>query len=377
MTVQFITGDLLTGRRLQSIPALAGSWSDVLNGVGDLQCVVPMTSPDVQRLELSNSAVTGKTFLAAVDGDTVLQAGPIRSHEFSHVNGGQLRLTAGGMWSYFDRRALLPVLGGRLPSDPTTDTTFRIAEGTARSYQGIIVALLQQAMSWPNGGVPIVLPSPIAGDRERDYRGIDVAPVGQRIRELTQIEDGPDFRLQPRWTSDRQGIEWVAQIGTPTAPRLSSSIDQIFNVGLADSSVSDLSVDIDGSRLGSQAFSIGGRATDEALSAVSLDPKLLDAGFPLWDLVDSAHSTASKASTLQGYADELVMTGRTSEQSWSFAHSLAQTPYLSAFSVGDFARVRVHESPYLEKGEHRMRLVARSGDVDGSTVKLNFAPEVI
>jgi hypothetical protein len=154
---QFFIGNLLTGRRIQSLRAIQGSWSSSLNAAGELACTVSLRDPVMRRLGLRESALVGKTFLAAFDRDTGLQAGPIWVHDWDD-DAGQLTLIAGGMWTYFDHRVLLPVLAGRQPSDPTTDTRYMPIDSdpessypwptdTRKSLQGIARALVQQAQS--------------------------------------------------------------------------------------------------------------------------------------------------------------------------------------------------------------------------------------
>lgn len=362
-----IIGDLLTGRRIQTVPVLAAKWSDTLNDTGSLSATVKLNDPDVQKLGLKGSATPGKAFLAFLDGETVLQAGPIWWHDYN-ADSQSLTIRASGMWSYFDHRTLLPVLSGFLPTSELADTNL------TSSLQGIARALVVQAQSWTGGSVPVNVPAEIAGDAVRNYRGADLGFVGQRLRELTQVEGGPDIRFTPRLSEDRLGVEWDLMIGTPGEPLLSSAFETVFNVGLKGSSVSNLTVKVDGSSIAGQVFATGGRASDEALVAVATGSTLADAGFPLLERVDSSRSTITDVSTLQGFADELVLAGTRPVEVWSFTHDLGQQPALTGFSTGDFAKVRVHDDLYADRGEYRMRILSRSGDIQGRKVKLTFQP---
>lgn len=381
--VTFYIGDLLTGDRIQIIPdVLSGSWSETLNRADSLSCTVTLKDPVIRRLGLAESATPGKAFLAAVDGSTVLAAGPIWAHEYDD-NSQRLTLTAAGMWSYFDHRVLLPVLEGRLPSDETTDTRFMPADpggdypwpsDTRKSLQGIARALVEQAQSWTGGHVPVVLPDEVAGGNERAYKGSDLASVGEELRRLTQVVGGPDVKFVPRFKADMSGVEWVLQIGTPTEPLLFGAIDPVFNASVAKSTVSNLKVGVDGTGLASQAFAAGGRTDDVVLITQSNDVSLPDAEFPLLEVVDSSHSSVSVESTLQGYSDEAVVRGRRPVQSWSFDHDTSKTPFLSGFASGDFARVNVRGNAYLPDGSYRLRILSRSGDETTRKVSLTFQP---
>lgn len=389
MVVRFLVGDLLTGKRIQWLQVDSGSWSEVLNDSGDVTCTVPLSDPDNAVLGLRESAAVGKAFLAAVDGDLVLQAGPIWSHGWDDTT-QTLTLVAAGMWSYFDHRVLLPVLTGITPTDAAADTRFSPvvsdpddpgypwAVDTQQSLQTIAKRLVQQAQTWTNGNVPVILPSEVAGTAARWYKGSALALVGQRLRELTGVEGGPDIMFTPRWTTDRLGIEWVMRIGTPTQPLLFSPQRQNFHLGLDHSSLSNLKVKVDGSRLASTGFASGGRSDGRGIVTVSPDATLTNAGYPALDLVES-RSTASEESTLQEYSDELVLRGRQPITTWSFSHDLSREipPNLEAFNAGDFAVVTVHHSAYLEERPYVMRLLSRDGDISSNRVNLTFTPEVI
>lgn len=385
----WLIGNLVTGRRIQTVIPLTGTWSEVLNDAGDVSCVVSLHDRVNQRLGLRESAAPGKAFLAAVEGDTVLQAGPIWLHGYDN-DSQQLTITAKGMWSYFDHRVLIPVLAGRNPSDATTDTRYSLpvtdpdATGypwptdTSKSLQGIARALVAQAQSWTGGNVPVILPTEIASDgSERWYKGADLGIVAERLQQLTQVDGGPDIMFTPRLQADRLGVEWVMRIGTPTEPRLFSPQRQRFYIGNQKSSVSKLKVQVDGSGLAAQTFAAGGRTADQTLITVSTDTTLPNAGYSLLEAVDSSHSTVSDPDTLQGYSDEMAVAGRAPQTVSSFDHDLSQRPYLEAFNSGDFADIEVKGNAYMETRTHPMRIMSRAGNEQGRKVSLTFFPEVM
>lgn len=385
MVVTFVVGDLLTGGQLQTLNPISGDWSEALNDAGDVSCVVSLNDPINRRLDLFSKAAVGKAFLAAIDGDTVLQAGPIWLHRFDGV-AEKLTLTAKGMWSYFDHRMVLPVLAGRNPTDTTTDTRFSNVvsdpdepgypwvSDTRQSLQTIAKRLVEQAQTWTGGNVPVVLPSEIAGTNERWYKGSALGNVGQRLKEIAA--SGPDIMFTPRLKTDRMFIEWVMRIGTPTEPLLYSPQRQIFQLGLAEPSLSNLVVTVDGARMASQAFAVGGRTDGQGIITVSNNSTLPTAGYPLLEIVDSTHSTVSEESTLQQYSDAAVTAGQLPLTTWSFDHQLSRRPFLESFNAGDFATVSVRNNAYIRDGRYNMRILTRSGDITGRKVRLTFSPEI-
>lgn len=385
--MRFVLGDLLTGNKIKWLAPSAGSWSEELNDSGRITVTVPLTDPVNYRMDLFNSAPVGKVFLAAVDGDTVLQAGPVWTHDF---DGEHLTMQALGMWSYFDHRVLLPVLDGRLPTDATTDTRYSDVVSdvndpgypwpvdTRESLLTIAKQIVEQAQSWTYGNVPVVLPSEEAGAAERWYKGSDLATVGDRLRQLTEVSGGPDIMFTPRWKTGKTGIEWVMRVGSAAEPLLYSSQRQTFQVGVAKSSISDLKVFVDGRKLASHGFGSAGSTVEKPLSAVQSSTILTDAGYAQFDGVDKSHTTASETATLQGYTDEIVSAGSRPMVVWSFSHNFVeQTPTLGSFNAGDFATVRVRDNLYVPDDRYTMRLLSRDGELGSDTVGLSFAPEVV
>lgn len=377
MSYRFLIGNLKDGRRLRTLPtALSASWEDTLNGVGRVELTVATNTQEYLDLAIADVATPGKSFLAVAYGDTILQAGPIWVHDYDD-DAQTLRINAGGLWSYFDHRVLIPVLAsGVNPVDAAADTNL------VSSLQGIAVYLVQQAQSHTNGSVPVVLPAQISGENVRNYLGSDLGIVGERLSQLTEVEGGPDIAFRPRFTEDRLGVEWVMQVGTPDQPLIASPIRHKFNVGLPESTVTGLKVKVDGTRLASRAYATGGRTDDKALISTQADPFLTGLGWPLLETTDGSHSTVSVRSTLDGYAREALIVGREPLKTFTFNHRLEDTarltkPGLSDFQVGDFADLTVRDNHYLGNGRFGLRIVARSGTEDPTTISIQTQPEVL
>lgn len=366
----FIIGNMVDGRRIQTLRVLSGSWVDTLNSAGSITAKVSLRDPLNRGLGLRDAATPGKTFLAAVEGNIVLQAGPIWTHSYDR-DAQTLEMSATGMWGYFDHRVVLPVLAGRLPTDPTTDTVY------TTSYQGMVRNLVAQAQLATGGNVPVILPAAITGTFTRTYRGSDLGMVGGRISELTQILMGPDVRFVAQFTPDKLGIQWTLLIGTPTQPLLFSPLDVFFRPTAARTSITALQVKVDGGQLASATYATGGRSNGTAISTVSLNSTLTAAGYPLLETVDSSHQTVEDTATLQGYSDDLVKAGKTPIETWSFTHDVSQSaPFLGTFNVGDFAQVQTKGDPYITDGPHRMRITQIGSDEVGHLVPILCQPEV-
>lgn len=364
--MRFLVGDFLTGRRIQWVPVLDGTWEEILNGAGLLTCTVSLRNRHVKRLDLPRSAVEGKTFLAAVEGDQVLQAGPIWSHDYDEDR-HRLTLVAAGAWSYFDHRVILPYPTTD-PADPAADTNL------VSSLQGIAREWVAQSMEWPNGNVPIMLPDPIPGTNERNEAGANTASVGTRLSQLTEVKDGPDIQFKPRFQVNRVGVEWVMRVGTPEDPLLHAPQDVTFRANVQARSISRLRVRTSGENLATRAYATGGRSDDRVLIRYAENPHLLAQGFPALDAVDASFSTVVRDETMQDHADDLRDFGARRTMSVSFDHDTLARPFVGSYTVGDFARVHFTDHPYFGTGVVRMRVMARRGSVRTKRVRVDLQP---
>ncbi|MDJ0323161.1 hypothetical protein QMG61_05210 [Cryobacterium sp. PH31-AA6] len=414
--IRYFLADLRTGRNILDLPVLTGRWSDVLNDAESIDVTLDMQDPDTIALGLRNTASPGKTILAAAVGDRIMAAGPIWVQSYDR-DSKTVRLSAKGMWSYFDHRQILPVValttstGAFVVPDPS-DTTKTMpnpalnTDLTNLSYGTIAKRWLQQAQAWTGGSVPVVFQDDEAGTFERHTIGTDFKSLGDALSQLTQVENGADFKFQPRFTADKLGIEFLFRSGSLAQPQLASTTTHKWDVTVPESVVSNLTINNDASEMASLAWLTGGRAADTVLVARSYDPTLVDFGYPLLERVDGSHSTVELQGTLDSYATEATLAGRGAEEVWSFNVEAAGFEA----GVGDwcelhFAVYRPTEGegvalypgadvypsdtlfpsagvivgspgdPFMpEGGDYRRRIISLGGDEKGETVKIQCAP---
>jgi hypothetical protein len=246
--VRIILGDLLTGRRILDVPYKAADWDLELNGPGTVKATVDLRDPSVAALDLGNSATPGKSFLAAVEGDIILEAGQILPTTYSRDD-GTLTLTARGLWSYFDDRTLLPYIGDLPVVDPVSgeSSAYSNSYWSGMHLGTIGKRIIQQSLLWPGGNLPIVFEADKPGTNERRYTGAELNIIGQMLENLTGVEGGPDIEFRPRWSSDRLGVEWFYRSGDP---RLSSSGVHRWNASIPESPINNLTVDSTAAHMG-------------------------------------------------------------------------------------------------------------------------------
>ncbi|WP_088320300.1 hypothetical protein [Kineosporia sp. R_H_3] len=366
MPVTWLVGDLATGRVTNTIPLVGGTWTDTLDAAGSLGGTLALADPAVAALRPRVIAQPGRTFLAAAwtgtDGEeeAILAAGPIWVHSYDDDK-QTLQIGAAGAWSYYDHRKVLPVLTG-------TQTPAGVELATSDVTLGTIAKkLVEVAHTHTGGALPVVLPADIAGVEARTYPGYEMAWVGEAMRALTTIEGGPEIAFTPRRsTADPRNIEWVMRTGTDTSPLLTQSgADWVWDHSVPGSRVVSLSVDVDGSKVGSRAWAPGSGSGESRIIGRADDPTLTGPGYVLLEVEDTARDGIENLATLNAYATALAVRSRTAPESWSVKVRAGGHPSPGMVRPGDWARIVVGTHPYLDEGEQRGRITQLSGTDDG------------
>ena len=399
----YFYGDLRTGVISGDLDVLSGPWDDRLNTSESISVSVDLRNRDIQSLNLHDTAKSCKTFLGVAEGSTIMAAGPVWSRSYSR-GAATLSFSAKGMHSYFDHRHILPIAALTAattsfaitdPFDPkkTIPNPALATILSSLSLGTIAKRLVQQARLWTGGNLPIVFQADEAGINQRRYDGLEFKSIGEALNQLSEVENGPDINFQPRFTSGGLGVEWLFQTGTTAQPFISSSSTHIWDVTAAESSIAELTIDEDGSKIGSLAWATGGRVSDEVLIARAYASLLVDSGYPLYEILDTSHSTVNLQNTLNGYAVEASTIGKRPIETWGFKvearpkdiYGNAAGPQVGQFSVGDFADLIVSKfdpvlqkgDPFIPEGKYRHRIVGLSGDEQGTRIGVQCAPDQV
>lgn len=399
-----LVGEVRTGRRITQIPVADASWSMAHRGPGDITVSIPLDASDFATLErtwmgglypgagvfpgvgtfpeeatplwspgdgmrpeLLAALDPGRCFLAVLEDETVLEAGPIWAWDYTH--GGMLQVKATGMWSLFDHRFVMAAIASGFPSWEVTYTGLSL--GT------IAKRLVQIALSQVGGDLPIVLPADVAGTHERTYRGHELGTVRERLEQIMGVEGGPDIAFEPRLTEDRLGVEWVMRVGDPLLSQQGD--DHVWDARVPHSGVGGLSVQRDAGELAQRAWATGAGMDESLLMARSTDVALLDAGFPLME-TSVQRSTVEHQPTLQSWAEATRRAKARPWQTWTadIAADAPGVPRLGSYRPGDWARVWVPSDhallgALLPEGFHRARVMSVSGGL-GEMVRVTWAP---
>jgi len=409
VTRTILVGEVRTGRRIATIPVSGASWSVAHRGTGDISVDIPLNAAEFKVLERTlstdlfsdifsdtfggpdavrptwhvgqglrpeflTSVEPARTFMAVLEGDNVICAGPIWAHDFD-ISTGSLKVKASGsIASIFDHRIVMAVIAG------TAWAQWAVTY-TGLSLGTIAKRLIELLMTHTGGTLPIVLPDDetAAADElhTRTYKGFEMATVQSRLDQLMGVINGPDIRFDPRLTADRMGIEWVMKTGTEEQPLLfQSDADHVWDSRVPRGGVSGLSVHRDGGGLASRSWATGSGMDTALLMARADYTTLTDGGFPLLEVSES-RSSVEVQSTLDGWASGNLTNAAAPWMTWSASVRADMSPLLGSYRTGDFAKVWVGDHPYLNlllpAGFHRTRIMNISGDM-GPNVAITFAP---
>lgn len=413
-----LVGEVRTGRRITQIPVSGASWSVKHRGTGDISIDIPLDADEFRTFERSyygglypgpgvfpsdftfpeaatpiwkpsgglrpeflSAIEPGRCFLAILEGDYVIEAGPIWGWDYQH--GGTLKVTARGMRSLFEHRYVM----GNIASawQQWTVTYSGLSLGT------IAKRVVQLTESLSGGDLPIVYQADEAGSSTRTYLGSDLSTVLSRLDDLSGVIGGPDIAFEPRLTSDRMGVEWVMRTGTTADPLLHQvGDDHVWDSRVPRGHVSGLSVSRDATAMAQQAW-VTGAGADEALMMARRTagqigaPDLRDYGFPLLETADS-RPTVEEQATLDRWAEGNLSGALRPWQTWKMSALATPTdsngspagPQLGQYRTGDWAKVWVPKSHpllglLLPEGFHRTRILNISGGLD-EFVNLDLAP---
>lgn len=371
------TGDLLTGRIYTRLPLISTNWTQILDDASSLSGTVVM-SPDVQAMNPWSNAAPAKTWLGVsyVDpsgNESMIDAGPIWTCTYDDDR-GQLSIGAAGLWSYWDHRKVMQVLADAVNPAASTVSYSALSLGT------IAKRLVQLAQTHTGGNLPLVLPADVGAandaDHQRTYNGYDLTWVGDALKALTGVVNGPEIAFVPQFAATPGYIQWVMRTGLETDPYLhQSGADWVWDASTPKSGVFGTSVLRDATGMGDEAWAKGNGSAEASLIGHALGSKLTGLGYALFEVEVNGHDSVEVQSTIQSYAEAALVPGSTETLALTFKVDRDASPTVAQMQVGDY--VQFTNSPthrYLPPGTTvRSRIVQRQGD-SSNLVTMQLAP---
>jgi hypothetical protein len=290
-TYRYLLTDIMSGRVISDALTLnVSSYARTLSASADCSCTLDLSEPNVWHLTDPIAATEPRrTALWIVRDEQLVWGGIIWTRKYSSGN-NLLDLTASTPESYFARRRIRSTL-----------TYTQVDQHT------IAVALVNDAQAQAHGNIGVVVPTPAGSGRpprDRTYLWHERATYLERIQQLAEVIDGPDFTIAPAWLSENVP-GWYFNVGSP----IGATKNILWEF---PGDITSYSWPEDGGSSANFWSAIG--APDPTVADQTQAPPLIrdaqmpaewDVGIPLLEDV-STHSDVTDVNTLAGYAQANV-----------------------------------------------------------------------
>lgn len=340
---QFFAAEITTGNIVYDLPLVEFSGEVSLLGKGSMAAKLPLAHLSLdQAQQLLGITQPGRCSIVAAR-DSVVRGewaiwGRARSNDYS-----QITLSGNEMLSVAEHR-LMPAL-------TYTDTEqLDIAKD--------LVTTAFRGSDWPPvgaGAVSHVIAPYVASGQPRDRSWVNLdGTVGQRLKELSEVENGFDVTITPSWRS--AGTSGVTRTVQFFHPRAGTTIDVIFDmagIGVTPGfspfptggNILTFRMSEDGTALASRTYSVG----KDAAVGTFHDVNLVTNGYPFYEAVAS-YTTVSEQGTLDAYAKALWEDSQRLEQPIEGTVLADSEPGLGDFGLGDVATVHLDPTPNFPAG---------------------------
>lgn len=344
-----------TGRVAASVPYIGQpSWSRGINTAGDWRVTIPLDTDELRIEDINGFTDPWLWSWAIGQGTKIWQAGPLITE--SYDGGAQTTFGGGGILKLFtDKRVLLnpgrAALSGVAASD--ADTLFgppgyvptiggTVPAGNQNlSLHTIAKRVIQQDIATPGREVPIVFPDDIAGTAQREYPGYDLAYVGARLMDLSQVIDGPEFEFAPEFvdTTSKQFIRWRLRLGNPYLGNLGFTRFWEYRKALIDTRF-----DTDGAYRVTRDFERGNGMNRDLVIGFADAPIGSSPAEMVLEDVGNDHTSAGDTATLNAWAAARVAGGADAQPTMTHIVRVAgddgqgfatSSPKLSEVDTGD------------------------------------------
>lgn len=385
MTFKGFLVESTTGRLGAEIPAADGSWTDCVNDATDGSLKVPtpwlIKQPRWQWSPWSGSVLVCHEHEGRLHP---IVAGPI----LAPPKGDRLfvELPYGGFWSFLDQRIvtdadykpgdLIPRAKGENDQEAPPGDTSRVVASTLAfrgpSLGAIAWRLVQKALDRPMGSLPVVHGSPDEqSGRERTYPGHNLSnnSVGKRLREITEVINGPDIAFRPRLVGDDR-MEWVMVHGTEGLPEIEQGRHLVWDLTAPRADVVLEQVTAEHDRV-SRVYATGAGEGKGLLARIHDNPP--QDRMPWREAVVSDSQVDNPAlldSAAKGRLSQPAMVQITAKM------PAGGTSPLHTWNAGDAVQVIMPAGfAQIPGGTYRARIISRSGSLSSSMVSVELQPE--
>lgn len=376
--VQVRVFETRTGRVVALVPYVgAPRWSCGLLAAGEWSTTVKLGADGMAKELLEGLTDPWRFSVAVSQGSRIWQAGPLVSEDYRDGD-DTTTIGGGGLFKLLtDKRVLVNSGRASLAGVTSADADVAFGPGATNDIGSIIPAanrnlslhtifkrVLENVTAAPGGDLPLVLPADIAGTAERTYPGYDLASVGQRLMELAQVTDGPEFEFAPEFVdpTTKQAVRWRVRIGNPRLGNLAFPYTWDQEKALISTGFSK-----DGGWRVTRDFERGNGMNRDLVLGFADTTLTANPSDILLENVGSEHTSASDTGVLNswaaaaiaaGQADLPIMTHRVRVPGDNGHGRKTRSPNLTEVQVGDNAVFSISDAhPRLPGGQYACRII--------------------
>lgn len=354
-------GTIVSDVALSSYPGFTRK----LNDMGSFNVSCRVDAPENASVDFHTYASPKYCWIVAYDS-YIAQAGPVWSYHFDdHTR--VLSVQGSGIGGMFSRRVTRNSAGTTAIVDASQDLSY-----SNLSLRAIMGKLVSDNMAQTYGALPITTSNLTeTGTNTRTYYGYDLKSLADNMRDLANVDQGPEFEFSPAFTSAQNAVTWSLNVGSPTLGDQASN--GVWDYG---GSLSTIDVDVNASVSPVSRVWVKGTGSERALlTGYYQDTTQAASGYPLLDYVDGSHTNASVQTTLDGWAKADQVAYSAPFETWKcgvrvdglLSNDLSGagvkvSPGLGDFQVGDAPLFYVDGHPWIPTGQYRRRIMGFSSN---------------
>ena len=330
----YLVADLRTNTIAGELALSSVRMSKVLNGAGQILADLDLGDPRLAGQAVYSMTRPAIRALYALRDNTPLWGGIIWAADYDS-DGQSMKLAGADFFSYFDHRKVVEVLPA--PPVATTYVAGLSKVYTATDQNDIARDLIALAQSHTAGdiGVDPAATTDSGTTRDRTYHGYEQWYVGEALRELARLPDGPDICFDVSGPdSDGRPLR-VVRLGTPRLTQSGGS--HRWDLG---GNLLSYAWRSGGGTMATRVYFEGDGAERGARIAVSEETALYADGWPLLE-TDQIDATITSDTVLQDKADGLQEAVRLPSVSVELKVRGDLPPVLGEYAPGDEGRMAI------------------------------------
>jgi hypothetical protein len=333
----FSIADLQTGIVLADLPFDGISYSTPLNDSGTFGASIMLDDKIARLHDVRDLTTPGRRCFYAFRDGVPMYGGIIWTSTYASSS-QTVQIGGADWWSYFDARKVLPSLAALNPA-LTTEVATLITDFDNIDQNEIARQLVSLAQSHTGGDIGVQLDTSFSGYfHDRTYYGYDLADVGEALRQLCNIIDGPDMRfIVAADPAAPSGVARRLVIGEPWLGQQGSQ--HVWEYGR---NLTDYSWPRNGASMATRAFGIGEGMEEGLKIGWHEDQTPYAQGWPLLEL-ETSHTTVRIDATLVEKAEADQASKRNPIALPTLTLRPGVAPHLGEYNTGDDARLIVKD----------------------------------